>query len=125
MPAAGEDQPGSGLGIVKHRLGGPGGIIIISPGNQHGQHAITAIHRPLDYFPVIGSAGDDLDPVLVLVQFGNALGPADADDLIASFEAVLYYVPAQFSGRSYHTNFPGHDDRTSLYLMVTDLKIDR
>lgn len=97
MPAAGEDEAGVRPGVVEDGLGSASGVAVDAPRDEDGEDAVTAGNGFLDNVGIVGGAWDDGDAVLVLVELGDALLAADADDFVAAVEAVLEHVLAELA----------------------------
>ena len=59
VPPAREHQPCARLGVVEHRLRGPGRVAVHAARDEHDEDAVAARDRPLDDVAVVGRAGDD------------------------------------------------------------------
>ena len=64
VPAAGKDEARALRRIVEYRLGCSRRVMLVAPGHQHGENAITPCDRLLDHRAVICRTRHDADAVL-------------------------------------------------------------
>src|SRR5581483_7566364 len=84
VPSAREQQACPGTGAVQHCLRRPRRVMLKSPGNQHGEHAVATRYRPLDDLAVVRRSREDRNAVLELGQLSYAGIAADRVYLVAS-----------------------------------------
>jgi hypothetical protein len=94
MPAAGKYKARARTRIVEDRLCCSRRVVLISPGNQNSEYAVTPCDSFFNNFAIIRSARDDCDAPFERVEFAYATLPADTNHLIAPGKRVLYHVLA-------------------------------
>lgn len=84
VPATGKNEARSRLGEIEDGLRRARRELLPAKWNEDDQHAIAARDRSFDDFAFVRRAGHDSDAALELVQPGDAVDPADGDDLGAA-----------------------------------------
>src|SRR3954451_25109845 len=98
VPPAREHQPRPRLGVVEHRLRGPGRVPVHAARDEHDEDSVAAGDGPLDDAAVVGRARHDGDPPVELGELGDALLAADGDDLVPAVERVPDHVGTELAG---------------------------
>lgn len=97
MPSAGEDEAGIFGGEIEDGLRGSGGVVVYSPGDEHGQDCVAPLNGFLDDLAVVRVSGDEGYAVFEGFEFVDAFFTADTDDFIFSGDGVLDHVLSEFS----------------------------
>ncbi len=105
VPTAGKDETRAWRCKVEYRLSGPRRVMLIAPGNQHGENSVTPGDGFSDHFAVVRRARDDGDVSFERVKFAHASFSTNADHFIAPIQRVLDHVPAKFSRGSNDADF--------------------
>ena len=105
VPSTGEDQPSSGVCVVKHSLRRSRRVLLNAPWDQNRQYAITSCNGFLDHRAVVRRPWVYRDLPFELAELVDALLPTDGDNIIASVECMLDHVAAKLAGGSDDAHF--------------------